>query len=175
MQTRICVSFMSHASLFMLSSTNLNSQLFVLVFITRNPLVLFLTGVPEMGRDWYWSGGPVAKPSSTSNRTTSERHSAQTTLSGCITAVFHLFGSHRFRCHLKQHTSRSKLPSLLSRDSTIKGSFFHSLSSFFFPFSSFEILGGITCPDALQVPTQRRKPQLLLQLHSHRPLKKKNF
>ncbi|TYJ19436.1 hypothetical protein E1A91_A09G191000v1 [Gossypium mustelinum] len=105
--------------IFILSFSSSN---IVLVFITRNPLVLFLIGVPEMGRDWYWrSGGPMAKPSSTSNRTTSERDSAQTTLSGCITAVFHLFGSHRFRCHLKHHTSRSKLPSLLSRDSTIKG------------------------------------------------------
>ncbi|GMI96333.1 TON1 Recruiting Motif 25 [Hibiscus trionum] len=48
-----------------------------------------------MGRDWYWRSG--AKPS--------DRHSARTrtrtALPGCITAVFHLFQSHRFHCPFK--------------------------------------------------------------------------
>ncbi|KAL4296254.1 hypothetical protein GQ457_12G007200 [Hibiscus cannabinus] len=51
-----------------------------------------------MGRDWYWSSG-ASKPSNT--------HSTQTriTLPGCITAVFHLFHSHRFHCPLKPQAS----------------------------------------------------------------------
>ncbi|XWS50623.1 hypothetical protein CRYUN_Cryun12cG0101800 [Craigia yunnanensis] len=81
-----------------------------------------------MGRDWYWGSG--AKPSSTSNssKRASERGSGQTTPSGCISAVFHLFDFHHLQFPLNHQTTSSscscfKPDSFLSPDATttIKG------------------------------------------------------
>ena len=130
-----------------------------------------------MGRDWYWGRG--AKTSSTSNSSmrASERDPGQTTPSGCISAVFHLFDFNYFQFPLNHQSSSSscscfKPDSFLSPDTTttttLKGSFFHSLSLRFFPFN-FEIL-RVTSSNAMQVQrhqgtvwNQRRKVQL--QLH----------
>ncbi|XP_022754673.1 uncharacterized protein LOC111302987 [Durio zibethinus] len=56
-----------------------------------------------MGREWHWGGG--AKPSSTSNssKRASERDSGQTTPSGCISAVFHLFDFHHLPFPSRHH------------------------------------------------------------------------
>ncbi|XWS37738.1 hypothetical protein CRYUN_Cryun19dG0071000 [Craigia yunnanensis] len=81
-----------------------------------------------MGRDWYWGSG--VKPFSTSNssKKASKRDSGQTTPSGCISAVFHLFDFHNFQFPLNHQTSSSscsyfKPDSFLSPDTTttIKG------------------------------------------------------
>ncbi|XVE64142.1 hypothetical protein DITRI_Ditri07aG0077900 [Diplodiscus trichospermus] len=60
-----------------------------------------------MGKEWYWVSG--AKPSSTSksSKRASERDPAQTTPSGCMSAVFHLFDFHHFHFPLSTQTSSS--------------------------------------------------------------------
>ncbi|XVF12404.1 hypothetical protein REPUB_Repub08aG0115200 [Reevesia pubescens] len=60
-----------------------------------------------MGRDyWYWGNGTKTSSISSSSKRASERYdSAQTTPSGCITAVFHLFDFHHFHFPFNHQTS----------------------------------------------------------------------
>ncbi|KAK6250517.1 hypothetical protein SCA6_004522 [Theobroma cacao] len=61
-----------------------------------------------MGRDWYWGTGAKTSSNSNSSKRASDRDSGgQTTPSGCISAVFHLFDFHHFQFPLNHQTSSS--------------------------------------------------------------------